>query len=170
MAKFNEHVLDLWDEWASETGGSSGDPAEFVEWAQSGRRLSPRPEDVRNLLRRQVTTALRQAKRYDEEGGFTYRAKQSATLFDGGIATKHYFDTDTGGTQTLRQKSVKQRRDAIADHVYRGVCDVERMNKVFSDEPQLNFWPDFTDDVADLRAVDTARRDDEEDDDEEALG
>jgi hypothetical protein len=62
------------------------------------------------------------------------------TLFENGMATKHYFDTDKGGTQTLRQKSTKQRREAIAHHVYRAVCDVERMNKVFQDEPQLNFF------------------------------
>ena len=54
----------------------------------------------------------------------------------------------------MRQRSVRQRREAIAHHVYRGVCDVERMNKVFSDEPQLNFLTDFTDDVAELRWLD----------------
>jgi hypothetical protein len=54
----------------------------------------------------------------------------------------------------LRQRSVRQRREAIAHHVYRGVCDVERMNNVFSDEPQLNLLTDFTDDVAELRWLD----------------
>jgi hypothetical protein len=101
----------------------------------------------------------RQAKRFDEDGVFTYRAKQSVTLFENGMATKHYFDTDKGGTQTLRQKSTKQRREAIAHHVYRAVCDVERMNKVFQDEPQLNFFPDFHDDVAELRAAELDGRD-----------
>ena len=95
--------------------------------------------------------SLRQAKRFDEEGGFTYRARQSVTLFSGGEARKHYFDTDKGGSPTLRQKSVKQRRTAIADHVYRAVCDTERMNKVHPHEEQLNLFTDFTDDVAELR-------------------
>ncbi|BCI65830.1 hypothetical protein AAJCM20276_04540 [Acetobacter aceti] len=74
-------------------------------------------------------------------------------LFENGIATKHCFDTDTGGTKTLRQKSTKQRREAIADHVYRAVCDVERMNKMFPQDPHLNFFTDFSDDVAELRAA-----------------
>src|SRR5436190_24352608 len=32
-----------------------------------------------------------------------------------------------GGTQTLRQRSTRQRREAVAHDVYRGVCDVKRM-------------------------------------------
>ena len=39
------------------------------------------------------------------------------------------------------------------------------MNKIFPDEPQLNLFPDFTDDVAERRAADIA--DDEDDDGEE---
>jgi hypothetical protein len=156
MADYNEQVNRLWDEWAAETEQESGDPGDFIEWA--GSRLVLRPQDVKQLKRKQVTQALRQAKRYDEEGGFTYRAKQSVTLFDG---IKHFFDTDTGGTPALRQKSTRQRREAVAHDIYRAVCDVERMNKVFPDDPQLNFYLEFTDDVAELRAAEEDRGDDE---------
>ncbi len=151
MAKYDEHVNDLWDEWISETGQISGDPGEFVEWAMEAGRLAPHPQDVKKMVRRQVTRSLRQAKRFDEDGGFTYRARQSVTLFEGGEAIKHYFDTDAGGSPALRQKSVKQRREAIANDVYRAVCDTERMKKVHEDDPQLNLFPDFTDDVEELR-------------------
>lgn len=159
MANYNEQVIRLWDEWILETHKSSGDPNEFIDWAHSSGRLGLRPQDIRKVFRTQVTQALRQAKRCDEEGGFTYRAKQCVTLFDNGLSAKHYFDTDTGGTQTLRQKSVRQRREAIAHDVYRGVCDVERMNKVFHDEPQLNFFTDFTDDAAELRVAEISNLD-----------
>lgn len=162
MADFNEQVHRLWDEWIEETGQESGDPGDFVEWAVEQRRLMPRPQDIKHLLRRQVTTALRQAKRYDEVGRFTYRALQSVTLFDGGFPVKHYFDTDAGGTTTLRQKSTKQRRDAIANDVYRAVCDVEHMNRVHADDPQLGFHLDFEDDVADLRAAEQLNDGDDE--------
>jgi hypothetical protein len=43
------------------------------------------------------------AKRYDEEGGFTYRAKQSVTLFDGIVPIKHYFDTNTPAGPSCRR-------------------------------------------------------------------
>jgi hypothetical protein len=164
MANFNEQVLRYWDEWAEQTGQESGDPGDFTEWALSNGKLVPRPQDVRAMLRKQVTQALRQAKRYDESGAFTYRAKQSVTLFEGDAAIKHYFDTDAGGTPLLRKKSVHQRREAIAHDVYRAVCDTERMRKVHN-EPELRLFPDFTDDVEELRAADAIARDrdDEED-------
>ena len=85
------------------------------------------------------------------------------TLFENGLPTKHYFDTDTGGTPNLRNKSVRERREAIAHDVYRGVCDVERMNKVFHDEPQLSFFTDFTDDAAELRIAEVSSFDSNED-------
>lgn len=159
MANYNDQVLDLWDEWISDTNQSYGDPGDFVDWASAAGRLALRPQDLKKILRKQVTQALRQAKRFDEEGGFTYRAKQSVTLFENGLPTKHFFDTDTGGTQSLRERSVQQRREAIAHDVYRGVCDVERMNKVFHDEPQLNFLTDFTDDAAELRVAEISNLD-----------
>lgn len=162
MADFNEQVNRLWDQWIAENERESGDPGEFVDWAMDARLLAPYLQDIKQVMRKKVTQALRQAKRYDEDGGFTYRAKQSVTLFENGIATKHFFDTDKGGTQTLRQKSVKQRREGAAHYVYRAVCDVERMNKMFPDEPQLNFWPDFHDDVAEMRAADLTDRDEGE--------
>lgn len=162
MANFSEQVVSLWEEWVAETGHELADPGEFVEWAILNRRLAPNPMDIKQMLRRQVTQSLRQAKRWDEGGRFSYRAFQSATLFEGGEAIKHYFDTDTGGSPSLRQKSVKQRRDAIASDVYRAVCDVDRMSKVHRDDPQLNFFTDFTDDVAELRITESIDKDDKD--------
>lgn len=159
MAKYSEQVIRLWNEWVAETGRVSADPADFVDWALTNKRLLPNPLDVKQMLRRQVTQSLRQARRWDDKGQFSYRAFQSATLFDGGQATKHYFDTDSGGSPSLRQKSVKQRRDAIASDVYRAVCDVERMNTIHQDDPQLNFFTDFTDDVAELRIAESVEED-----------
>ena len=37
------------------------------------------------------------------------------------------------------------------------------MNTNFPEEPELNFFPDFTDDVAELRAAETSARDDDDD-------
>jgi hypothetical protein len=167
MANFNEQVEDLWDEWIAESGQESGDPGDFVDWAMAQRRLVPRPQDLKQLMRKQVTQVLRQAKRVDPEDGFTYRAKQSVILFEGETPIRHYFDTDTGGTSNLRQKSVKQRREAVAHDIYRGFCDTERMRKLYPEE-QLTFFPDFTDDMAELRAVDVMGRNHEIDDEEAA--
>lgn len=167
MADYNEQVNQLWDVWMKETGQVSGDPGEFVEWATTRRLLVLEFQDVKQLLRKRVTQALRQARRFDASEGFHYRSKQSVTLFDfDGVPIKHYFDTDFGGSPTLRQKAIKERREAIAHDVYRAVCDAEHMTRAFPDEPQLNFFKDFTDDVAEMRAADRLAADcDEEDDD-----
>jgi hypothetical protein len=165
MADYNEQVNSLWDEWIVETGQHSGDPGDFVDWAVARRRLAIGPQDMKQVLRKRVTHALRTARRYDVEGGFHYRAKQSLTLFDStGIPIKHFFDTDTGGSPELRRRANHQRREAVANDVYRAVCDAEHMNRAFPKDPQLNFFLDFTDDVAERRAADIAASDQEDDD------
>jgi hypothetical protein len=165
VSYYNEKVHELWDEWIDLTGRESGDPSDFVDWAMANKRLGLGPQDVKQLMRRRVGQALRQAKRYDEIGGFAYRSKQSVTLFEGDAVIKHYFDTDRGGTQNLRQKSMRQRREGIAHHAYRALCDAEHMNRIFPDEPELKFWPDFTDDMAELRAAELLEEDHEDDED-----
>lgn len=168
MANFDEQLLQAWDEWEGITGAAANDPDDFIDWAVENNRLAPRPQDVRKFLRRQVSRALRQATRMDE-AGFSYRAKQSVlSLEDDGKQHRMWFDTDKGGTPNLRQKAVRQRRDAVASDVYRAVCDMEHMNKVFPEDPQLSFFLDFADDVAERRAADLLNRDSEDDQDEAA--
>src|SRR4051794_31957896 len=101
MSDWDRKVLDMWDEWIAQTEQESGDPDEFIDWAMSSKRLAPKPQEISRLLRRQVGQTLRQARRHDEGAGFTYRAKQSVMLFEGGVPTRLYFDTDKGGTANL---------------------------------------------------------------------
>ncbi|QOZ23790.1 hypothetical protein [Bradyrhizobium sp. CCBAU 51753] len=168
MATYDEQLLRAWNEWEEITGAAANDPDDFVVWAVENNRLAPRPQDLRKFLRRQVSRVLRQASRMDE-AGFSYRAKQSVLSFeDDGTSRRVWFDTDKGGTPNLRQKAVRQRRDAAANDVYRAICDVEHMNKVFPDDPQLTFFLDFSDDVAERRAADLLNRDRDDDEDEAA--
>jgi hypothetical protein len=153
MATFEEQVMDAWDEWEDLTRASASDPDDFITWATTNKKLAARPQDVRRMLRKQVTSVLRSVLRRSPEG-FKYRAKQSVLLPDDeGNFHRLWFDTDKAGTPTLRQKSSRQRRDRIANHVYRAVCDNEHMNAVFKDDPQLSFHLDFADDVAEHRAA-----------------
>jgi hypothetical protein len=68
----------------------------------------------------------------------------------------------------LRQKATRQRRDGIASDVYRAVCDMEHMNNAFPGDPQLTFFTDFADDIAERRAADLLNRDKDDDQDEAA--
>jgi hypothetical protein len=86
-------------------------------------------------------------------------------ISEGDLQYRLWFDTDKGGTPGLRQKANRQRRDAIASDVYRGLCDAEHMNKVFPDDPQLSFLPDFSDDCAELRALELLDHDNDDEED-----
>jgi hypothetical protein len=167
MANYDNQLLQAWDEWEDITGAAANDPDDFISWALENKRLSPRPQDVRKFLRKQVSRVLRQAIRMDE-AGFSYRAKQSVLLLDENGQHRMWFDTDKGGTPNLRQKAVRQRRDGIASDVYRAVCDIEHMNKVFPEDTQLTFFTDFAEDIAERRAADLLNRDGEDDEDEAA--
>ena len=152
---FNEQVLSAWDEWEEQTGAEANNPDDFVAWAMENKNLAPHLQDIRRLLRKQVTGALRTAIRKDE-AGFSYRAKQCVTIIEEGHQIRLWFDTDKGGTPNLRQKATRQRRDAISNDVYRAMCDVEHMNKKFPEDPQLTFFADFSDDFAERRAMELA--------------
>jgi hypothetical protein len=168
MANFDEQLLRAWDEFEGITGAAANDPNDFIDWAVENNRLAATPQDLRKLLRQRVSRVLRQAMRMDE-AGFSYRAKQCVMSFEeDGKPHRMWFDTDKGGTPNLRQKAVRQRRDAIASDVYRAVCDMEHMNNVFPEDPQLSFFLDFADDYAEKRASDLLNRDSEDDRDEAA--
>jgi hypothetical protein len=162
---FNDQIMRAWDDWERETGSEISNPDDFVVWAKEHGRLALRPQDVNKLLRKQVTVALRQAQRMDDEG-VVYRAKQCVTIEQDGLFLRRWFDTDTGGTSNLRQKAVRQRRDAIANDVYRAMSDVDHMNRTFPEDQQLTFFADFSDDYAERRAAEQLARD--RDDDEDA--
>lgn len=167
MANFNEQVLQIWDEWEASTGAAANNPDDFVTWAMANKRLVPHLQDIKRLLRKQVTGALRQAMRTDEHG-ISYRAKQCVAIADGEAQYRLWFDTDKGGTPSLRQKAVRQRRDGIVSDVYRAACDVEHMNRAFPQDPQLSFLMDFSEDCAERRAADVLNRDRDESEDDAA--
>jgi len=127
MANYNEQLVRAWDEWEAQTPDDANDPNDFIDWGIANGKLHPRPEDIRKIFRRQVTTALRQVHRQDESGTM-YRAKQCVSLVEDGAQRTLWFDVDTGGTPQLRRKAAHQRREGIANDVYRAKSDVDHMN------------------------------------------
>ncbi|WP_299620874.1 hypothetical protein [Pelagibius sp.] len=158
MATFNEQILRAWEEWETTTGEDANNPNDFIDWAISNGKLAPRPEDIRKIFRRQLSTALRQAMRIDEEGT-TYRAKQCVSIMENGEQRTLWFDVDRGGTPQLRQKAVRQRRDSIANDIYRAMSDVEHMNLVYPEDEPLQFELDFTEDYEERKALEALEKD-----------
>lgn len=158
MANLNEQIARAWDEWESQTGNEANDPDDFIDWAVKSGKMVPRPEDVRKIFRRQVSTALRQVHRTDERGT-TYRAKQCVTIAEEGKQRTLWFDVDRNGTPRLRQRAVKQRREAIANDVYRAMSDVEHMNYAYPSDEPIQFELDFTEDYEERKAFERYERD-----------
>jgi len=161
MANYNEQLLSLWDEWESLTSEDANDPNDFIDWAVKQGKLVPRPEDLRKIYRRQVTSALRQVLRRDEVGT-TYRAKQCVSIAEDGGQRTLWFDVDNGGTPQLRHKAAHQRREAIANDVFRARCDVDHMNFAYPSDEPIQFEMDFTEDFEERKALEALEREDEE--------
>lgn len=157
MANYNEQVLRAWEEWEATTNEEANDPNDFIDWAVANGKLTPRPEDIRKIYRRQISTALRQAMRVDDVGT-TYRAKQCVSIIEEGAQRTLWFDVDNAGTPQLRQKAVKQRRDGIANDIYRARSDVEHINYAYPEEEQIEFDLDFTEDYEERKAIEALER------------
>lgn len=161
MANFSEQVFQAWNEFEEETGNYVNNPDDFITWAMERGKLAPKPEDVRKQLKRRVMTSIRQ-KRLVDDDGVEYRAKQCVLTWDEDLqqTLALWFDTDKGGTPQLRKKAVKQRRDGIADDVYRAVSDVVHMNKVHHED--IQFVMDFSEDYLDRKAAESLKDDDQD--------
>jgi hypothetical protein len=66
MADFKEQVLRVWDEFEQTTGAEANNPDDFVAWALENKKLAPQPQELRRMLRKQVTNVLRQVQRTDD--------------------------------------------------------------------------------------------------------
>ncbi|NJO33296.1 MAG: hypothetical protein HC869_09250 [Rhodospirillales bacterium] len=161
MANFNEQLLRVWEEWEETTGNEANNPNDFIDWAVANGKLTLRPEDIRKIFRRQVSTALRQAMRVDENG-ITYRAKQCVSIIEQGEQRTLWFDVDKGGTPRLRQKAVRQRRDGIANDIYRAMSDVEHMNYAHSGDEPIQSELDFTEDYEERKALEALEKEEKD--------
>lgn len=157
MANYSEQIIRAWDEWEDQSGNEANDPDDFIDWAIANRRLHTPLEDVRKIHRRRVSEALRQIHRVNPEGT-TYRAKQCVTIIEEGRQRTLVFDIDKNGTPQLRRKAVRQRRDAIANDVYRAMSDVEHMNFAYPRDERIQFEMNFTEDYEERKALERLER------------
>jgi hypothetical protein len=157
MANYNEQLIRAWDEWEQTTGNDANDPDDFIDWAIENRRLYTAPEDVRKIHRRRVSEALRQIHRINAEGTI-YRAKQCVKISDDNGQRTLVFDVDKNGTPQLRQRAIKQRRDAIANDVCSAMSDVSHMNFAYPKDKPIQFDMDFTEDYEERKALERLER------------
>ncbi len=161
MANYNEQILRAWEEWEETTSDDANDPNDFIEWAVNNKKLHLRPKDLHKIFRSDVSTALRQAMRINDLG-VTYRAKQCVSIIENGVQRTLWFDVDKSGTPSLRQKAVRQRRDGIANDIYRAMSDVEHMNYAYPEDEPVQFELDFTEDYEERKALEALEKEEKE--------
>ncbi|MCF6293271.1 MAG: hypothetical protein L3J04_07755 [Robiginitomaculum sp.] len=151
MATINEQWILAWNEYETLTSAKAINYNDFITWALENDKWKPRPQDIRSLAKKEVGAALRQLMRIDERG-VTYRAKQVVKILEDGNQLTFVFDIDTGGTDNLRRKAIRQRRDAVAADIFRARSDVDHMNFKFPTEEPYQFPLDFSEDYEERRA------------------
>ena len=151
MANYKEQLLSAWDEFEAQSDAAAINPEDFVTWAMENNKWHPRPQDVRKIIKKEMTSALRQVMR-ENELGITYRAKQCVKVLEEGEQIPLWYDVDLGGTDRLRRKTARQKREAVAADVFRARSDIDHMNFKYPSENPIQFHLDFTEDYEERRA------------------
>lgn len=155
MANFKTQLIGLWDEFENEAKSEFYLISDFSDWAIRNKRWQPRPHDVRKILDREISEALRQAKRIDKFG-IEYRSKICIRDRSTGIQLTLWADADNA-TQRFVEKSVSQRRRSIVGECHQLKSDVDHFNLIRQPEAPIQLDLNFTDDVAEIQAVERAR-------------
>lgn len=152
MVAFNKQLVRLWDEYEKEVGTEENSTLDFADWALKNKRYIPRPRDIRKLVAAETADALRHAIRIDENG-IRYRAKICIRTTFGGVQLPLWADADKA-SQNFIEKSVSGRRRKIVGECHQLKSDVDHFNLTRKPETPIQLPLDFTDDVAELEAID----------------
>lgn len=120
----------------------------------------PSKKSIVQIFREDMANSLRQAKRVDAEGR-TYRAKINIRESVGGTPLYLWADADTA-PRAFVQKSAIQRRRSIAHDCFQLKQDVDHFNETRGYGNPIQLRLDFAEDVAELEAEASMRREKEE--------
>lgn len=160
MAKFSEQMQAIFDRYTEEVDSSPVSLDNVAAWAIEQGLYRPQPRDVVKLCREALAESLRQEKRIDAQGR-KYRAKHSVRTNIGGVQLSLWADIDNA-PRSFMEKSLSQRRKAIADDCFQVKQDVDHFNDENPTELPIQIVLDFTDDVAEMEAAARHDRDDDE--------
>ena len=151
MVAYYKQLVRLWDEYDEEVGGEANSTPDFAEWAIKNGRWHPKPQDINKRLSADMADALRHEMRIDEHG-IKYRAKICIKTKVGGVQLPLWADADKA-PQNFMEKSVSRRRRLITGDCHQLKSDVDHFNLSRKPETPIQLPLDFTDDVAELEAV-----------------
>lgn len=140
------------EEWRRETGNSSINTSEVVEWLIR-KGWEPRPRDTRKLLKRELQEALREQYIEDPQGRKVrqkHPQRISVEMKDGSHEQYVLWHDIREASRPQMQAAFQQRRFGIVLDCHRLKIDVDSFNDNWNKSVPIQMEFDFTDDMADL--------------------
>jgi len=147
---YNEQLRAIWRKYEAVHGEEPHTVRECFDWALSAGLWRPRPQDVAKIFGRDMSEALRQEMRVDEQGR-QYRAKHCVREVKGGVQLTFWNDIDRA-PRAFMEKSFQQRRQGIVRDSYQLKMDVDHFNEYRSTLKPIQLILNFEDDVAEIEA------------------
>jgi hypothetical protein len=159
MATYVVQLQRIWRDYEAAGMPTPATAKEVAGWAVSKGLLQPREHDPIADLAEDLARAWREEYRIDDKGR-RYRAKHAVKITTSGVQYAFWADMDSAPHSHI-QKALGQRRQQIVADCYQLKVDADCYNDANTERPPIQIVLDFTQDVAELQALDKKGDDDE---------
>ena len=151
MATYLVQLQHIWRDYETAGMATPATAREVAQWAVQNGLLQPREHDPLADLAEDLARAWREEYRYDK--GRRYRAKHAVRITTGGVQYAFWADVDSAPREHI-EKAFGQRRQQIVADCYQLKVDADVYNDNYGESQPIQIVLDFTQDVADLQALD----------------
>ena len=151
MATYLVQLQHIWRDYEAAGMTTPATAREVAQWAVQNGLLQPREHDPLADLAEDLARAWREEYRYDN--GRRYRAKHAVRITTGGVQYAFWADVDTAPREHI-EKAFGQRRQQIVADCYQLKVDADVYNDIYGESQPIQIVLDFTQDVAELQALD----------------
>lgn len=152
MATYTEQLQAIWRRYEEAEMPIPATAKEVAAWAIKQGLWEPRPSDIVSRCADDLARAAREEYRTDAKGR-VYRARHPAKFLKDGQLRFEWADIDTASRDHM-QRAFSLRRKQIVGDCYQLKTDVDHFNDHRPSEPPIQLILDFTDDVAEMEAMD----------------
>ena len=155
MAKYREQLQKVWHAFEQDHGFVPTTAREAVAWGVERGLIEPPEFDPLAKLAEDMATALREEYATDSEGR-RYRVNHAVRVNRSGVQFTFWAMMESAPREHM-QKAFIQRREQIVGDCVQLATDVEAYNAMKTDQPPIQMYLDFRDDVEERRYWDNNR-------------
>jgi hypothetical protein len=143
MTTKSERLQKLFRLYKDETGEKEVDNKAVAEWMIQRGVPAPKPKTPVELLASEISSALREETRYDNQTGRPYRANHAVPTEQGVF----WIDIDENPSRSIMNKSLmKRRQQMVADGLHL-TLDADHWNSANPDQEPIQIPLDFELDI-----------------------